>query len=161
MRRLVPILLLILGAPVTATAAGTIDNIVVTPTPPVESNADVTITTDFTTTSGIDAFTTQVTKTPGQVTVDVLVDESLSAVIDNDTSVANVGTFQPGDVACVVNLHTAQSPPPYDLSDSVACDFTVVSTLPGLSGWALVLAGAIIAAIGSLRLAMRRRWAPS
>jgi hypothetical protein len=62
-------LMLLLVAPLTA-IADSIDNVVMTPTPPVGSTTDFTIATDFTANVVVSGFTTQVTRTPRQQLID-------------------------------------------------------------------------------------------
>lgn len=133
-------------APVAA-LANSIEKVAITPTPPVISSANVTITTDFRTTSGIGGFSSVVTKTASEVHVDIFVDLNLLTIIDSGTSIADVGTFDAGPVACSVALHTNFANPlgpPYVLQDSAACSFAVVTPVPGLRGPTLAILGALL-----------------
>jgi hypothetical protein len=156
--RVVGILIAVAGWPMAAIALGTIQNVAIDPTQPVPATADVTITTNFEMTSGVDGFTTSVNKTATSVAIDICVDVNFFTVISDETSVENVGTFSPGTVLGQIRLYELDTPGCGILRDTVFFDFEVSpSSVPALGAPAAALLVSSIVAAAGIALAARRR----
>lgn len=150
------------GSPSVALALLIIDAVTVIPGAP-ETSTEVTIQTDFTSTSGVDAINAVVTQTAGTVVVDIFVDVNPTAVISSFVEDADAGAYPAGPVSCTVNLWGEDpdvgSPPLVE--DTETCDYVVTPSLtPALGPGALLwLALAVLATGGFVagRGARRRR----